>query len=91
MADDHVCARVDGRMGEVARARQRLIEAGCLAAAMSGSGPTIFGVCESRREAEQIAKGFPECSPSTVSTVPAAVNVFISRHSFRNCSDRYKC
>lgn len=39
----------------LAEAKQRLIEAGCPAAAMSGSGPTLFGVCNSRDHAMQVA------------------------------------
>ena len=38
--------------------KQRLLELGAVAAMMSGSGPSIFGIAKSRTEAERIAEDF---------------------------------
>jgi len=54
-------------------AKTRLIEAGCLAAAMSGSGPTLFGVCKSRNDARRVAESFSDFRTSIVTTVPYGV------------------
>ncbi len=40
--------------------KERLLEAGCSAAAMSGSGPTMFGVCHSEAQAQLAASAFDE-------------------------------
>jgi len=53
--------------------KARLMDAGCLAAAMSGSGPTLFGVCSSRNDARRIAESFKEFRTSVVTTVPYGV------------------
>lgn len=47
-----------------------LVERGCITAAMSGSGPTLFGVCDSRRNAMRIAESLEEYETSVVSPVP---------------------
>jgi 4-diphosphocytidyl-2-C-methyl-D-erythritol kinase len=47
----------------------RLRQAGCTAAAMSGSGPTLFGVCKSKKQAERVAAIFTATRASVVSTV----------------------
>ncbi|MBI5091583.1 MAG: 4-(cytidine 5'-diphospho)-2-C-methyl-D-erythritol kinase [Candidatus Hydrogenedentes bacterium] len=61
----------------LAAAKQRLLDAGCLAAAMSGSGPTIFGVCRTKSQAAKIAEALrdapPDCRMSVVSNVPVGV------------------
>jgi 4-diphosphocytidyl-2-C-methyl-D-erythritol kinase len=57
----------------IANIKRRLIEAGCLAAAMSGSGSTVFGVCTSRTQATRTAEGFADLRTSVVCSVPAAV------------------
>ncbi len=54
-------------------AKARLLEAGCTAAAMSGSGPTLFGVCANHNAARQIAEAFPDYPTSIVTTVPIGV------------------
>jgi 4-diphosphocytidyl-2-C-methyl-D-erythritol kinase len=49
--------------------KEDLIEAGCVAAAMSGSGSTLFGVCVSREHAENLAQdgfGFRAMAAPTV-------------------------
>lgn len=50
--------------------KERLIELGCTAAAMSGSGPTLFGVCENKRAATRIAGAIKDYPASVVSSVP---------------------
>lgn len=54
-------------LGEI---RQLLIKHGCAAAAMSGSGPTLFGVCETKRKAMRVAESLEEYETSVVSPVP---------------------
>jgi 4-diphosphocytidyl-2-C-methyl-D-erythritol kinase len=49
--------------------KEDLIEAGCVAAAMSGSGSTLFGVCVSKEHAESLAQdgfGFRAVAAPTV-------------------------
>ena len=58
---------------ELAEAKARLMEAGCVAAAMSGSGPTLFGVCRSRRHAGQVARTCREYPTSIVEPTRKAV------------------
>ncbi len=57
--------------------KERLYKAGCGAVAMSGSGPTLFGVCRSRQEALRIAEVFhaekPECPTSVVNPSPKGI------------------
>ncbi len=57
-------------------AKAKLLEAGCVAAAMSGSGPTLFGVCRNKREAVRIAEGLRDYRTSVVSSVPTALERF---------------
>ena len=57
----------------LADARNRLLTTGCSAAAMSGSGPTLFGVCRSRKDAQSIAERFPDYKASIVQSVPFGV------------------
>ena len=38
--------------------KQRLLDAGCCGARMSGSGPTVFGVCTSESQAREVATRF---------------------------------
>jgi 4-diphosphocytidyl-2-C-methyl-D-erythritol kinase len=40
---------------QLAAIKENLVKAGALVAAMSGSGPTLFGVCETKRHAEEVA------------------------------------
>jgi 4-diphosphocytidyl-2-C-methyl-D-erythritol kinase len=46
--------------GELAGFRDRLLAAGCRAAAMSGSGPTLFGVCGTARAARDVRAAFDD-------------------------------
>ena len=57
----------------LAEAKHRLLEAGCTAAAMSGSGSTLFGVCAAKRDAGRVAEQFPEFRTSVVKPVPVGV------------------
>jgi 4-diphosphocytidyl-2-C-methyl-D-erythritol kinase len=56
---------------ELAVLKQRLLDAGCAGALMSGSGPTLFGLCKDRAHAERIAARFTGVATSVVSTTPA--------------------
>ncbi len=58
------------RLGELKR---RLMEAGCSAAAMSGTGSTLFGICPSKDLALEVAQQFPELSTSVVRPTNAGV------------------
>jgi 4-diphosphocytidyl-2-C-methyl-D-erythritol kinase len=58
---------------QLAEAKRKLLERGCIAAAMSGSGPTLFGVCRTRTEARKIADRFDDYRTSIVSGVPAGL------------------
>ncbi len=51
----------------------RLRETGCVAAAMSGSGPTVFGICTSRERAERAAEALAPHATSVVKTVDSAL------------------
>lgn len=53
--------------------KKRLLELGCVAAAMSGSGPTLFGICENKRTATRIADAIPDYTTSVVCSVPLGV------------------
>jgi 4-diphosphocytidyl-2-C-methyl-D-erythritol kinase len=46
---------VERRHAEVGRARERLLAAGAVGAMMSGSGPTVFGLCRDEAHAGEIA------------------------------------
>jgi 4-diphosphocytidyl-2-C-methyl-D-erythritol kinase len=58
---------------QLAAIKQQLLDLGCQAAAMSGSGPTIFGVCADRRNAQRVADVLVEFRTSVVTTVPVGV------------------
>lgn len=56
------------------RLRDRLLDLGCTAAAMSGSGPTLFGVCVSEGEAlDVVARLGQAVTASVAQAVPAGV------------------
>ncbi len=55
------------------RIKTRLLDAGCAAAAMSGSGSTLFGLCATRREARRAAEAISEYRSSIVRPVPVGV------------------
>ena len=58
---------------QLAEAKQRLIDAGCIAAAMSGSGATLFGVCRDKSHALRVAETFHDYKTSVVRNVPAGL------------------
>lgn len=64
---------VFGEHPELAVLKQRLLDAGCAAALMTGSGSTLFGICRDRDHAHEIAEGFSELKTSVVASVPHGV------------------
>jgi 4-diphosphocytidyl-2-C-methyl-D-erythritol kinase len=58
---------------QLAEAKQRLLDAGCLAAAMSGSGSTLFGVCLTKNDAARVAEMFHDYKTSVVQNVPTGL------------------
>ena len=58
---------------ELAVLKQHLLDAGCAGALMSGSGPTLFGLCRDRDHAREVAAGFNEVDTSVVASVPHGV------------------
>lgn len=57
----------------LARIKTRLLDAGCAAAAMSGSGSTLFGLCATRRDALRAAEAVSEYRTSVVRPVPLGI------------------
>ena len=57
----------------LAELKARMLDAGCIAAAMSGSGPTLFGVCSSQAAALRVADQITDYPTSVVSFVPVGV------------------
>jgi len=53
--------------------KERLLEHACTAAAMSGSGPTLFGLCEDGKHAQRVAESFDEIPTAIVRSVPHGV------------------
>ena len=62
-------------MPEVEKIKGQLLEAGAFGALVSGSGPTVFGLAESRTEAKRIGQGLEgkDYSVFVVSTVPEGI------------------
>ena len=58
---------------ELEAVKQGILDAGCSVAGMSGSGPTLFGICASQADADAVARGFTERSTSVVQNVGAGV------------------
>ena len=85
--DDVVCGRISevlfNRMESAAFRmhppladwKRRLIDADCEAAIMSGSGPTVLGLCSSRAEAESIGKKLTGIRTSIVHSVDSALTI----------------
>lgn len=59
---------------QLAELKAALLHAGCKAAAMSGSGPTVFGVCDSEAQARQVAGALPGIRTTTVFTTSRALD-----------------
>lgn len=53
--------------------KQRLLDAGCTTAAMSGTGPTLFGICNTKKQAQQAAETFPEMKTTVARRVKVGV------------------
>lgn len=58
---------------ELEAVKQGLLDAGCSVAGMSGSGPTIFGICASQSDADAVVRDFSEFSTSVVQSVDVGV------------------
>ena len=57
----------------LASAKQRLLDGGCEAAAMSGSGATLFGLCGSRHKAIRVVDAITGERTSIVCSTPQCV------------------
>lgn len=55
------------------KAKEALLAQKCTAAAMSGSGPTIFGVCSSKRKAVAVAHASKQYPSSVVCSTPSGL------------------
>ncbi len=66
-------APVFAKHPQLARIKAQLLELGCSAAVMSGSGATVFGVCDSQQHAGQIAGAIDAIRTSVVCSVPDGV------------------
>lgn len=58
---------------ELRGVKQALLDAGCAAAAMSGSGPTFFGLCDDEAHAREVAERLNEHHVTVTYTVDAGV------------------
>ncbi len=60
---------------ELADWKQQLLDCGCSAAIMSGSGPTVFGLCTSQQHAESVAGQMSGIRVSVVHSVDRALEL----------------
>lgn len=58
---------------ELATIKETLLANGCLAAAMSGTGPTIFGLCNTKEEAEATGSSLGDLRYTVAPSIPYAV------------------
>lgn len=58
---------------ELPTLKRRLRDLGCAASAMSGSGPTIFGICDNEGCAREVAAGMADHRVSILRTTPHGV------------------
>lgn len=58
---------------ELASIKRRLRDYGCDASAMSGSGPTVFGLCADEASARSAGEQFKDYKVSVIQTVPQGV------------------
>ena len=63
----------------LADVKATLLNVGCEAAAMSGSGPTLFGVCRSQQQALRVAEGLKQKGVNFRISVAAATPVGVER------------
>jgi 4-diphosphocytidyl-2-C-methyl-D-erythritol kinase len=64
---------------QIARLKKQLIRIGATPALLSGSGSAVYGLCESKRKAQEasreIAARFPECRVWVLRTVNSRENL----------------
>ncbi len=58
---------------ELASIKERLRDYGCIASAMSGSGPTVFGMCADEASARHAGEQFNDYRVSVIQTAPRGV------------------
>lgn len=58
---------------EVGELKARILDASCAASLMSGSGPTLFGLCESETHAHSVAGKFADVPISVATTIPHGI------------------
>lgn len=58
---------------ELATIKKRLRDYGCVASAMSGSGPTVFGLCADEAGARRVGEQFSDYRVSVIQTAPQGV------------------
>ncbi len=58
---------------ELAALKEELIALGCTASAMSGSGPTVFGLCEDEASARRVAESVTAVPTTVVRTINCGV------------------
>lgn len=81
LAADDVAGLVFNRMEsgvfhdhpELATIKARLRDYGCVASAMSGSGPTVFGLCADEASARHAGEQFKDYRVSVIQTTPRGV------------------
>lgn len=81
LASGDVAAMVYNRMEsgvfhdhpELASIKARLCDYGCYASAMSGSGPTVFGLCADEASARHVGEQFSDYKVSVIKTAPQGV------------------
>ena len=81
LASEKVASMVFNRMEsgvfhdhpELASIKARLREYGCTASTMSGSGPTVFGLCADEASARQVGEQINDYSFSVIQTAPRGV------------------
>lgn len=58
---------------ELPSIKARLRDYGCVASAMSGSGPTVFGLCADETSARRVGEQFSDYKVSVIQTAPQGV------------------
>lgn len=53
--------------------KEALLAHGAVAAAMSGSGPTLFGLCETKKDAEAVQSALSDCTTTVAPAVAAGI------------------
>ena len=59
--------------------KQQILDSGCEAAAMSGSGPTMFGVCRSQQQALRVAENLKQRGVTYRTHIAALTPVGVER------------